>query len=405
MSLNVRPILSALSRNRTGAILVALEIAIALAVMVNAAWIVAQRIQLIEAPSGVDARDTFAIGVAPLTSHSDLAGALREDLAYLRSLPGVVSVAATSSIPLSRYGQGVSVAPDPGDQVPMTETRAMEIDSATLATLGVRIVAGRNFSAMDIRPPAKAFFHAYPEVLITEALAHRLFPGGNALGKPIYAGDDTPMTVIGITSDFIPSVPEPSSRGYDVLMFPQVPGHFGVYFCLVRTLPGRTVALLRTAQRHLAISNPDRILVLAQTLEFYRQRLDAENRNAVIFLTLVTVLILCVTCLGIFGLTAFNVSTRTKQIGIMRAVGARKRDVVAHFLIENAIVLISGVIIGCTLALGVGHWLSDQYQLPRLDLHFLTVGIIGLAVIGQLAALQPARLAASVPPSVATRTV
>ncbi|HEV2443614.1 MAG TPA: FtsX-like permease family protein [Steroidobacteraceae bacterium] len=405
MSLNVRPILSALSRNRTGAILVALEIAIALAVMVNASWIVAQRIAQIEAPSGIDARDTFAIGVARLTSHSDLAAALRADLAYLRSLPGVVAVTATSSVPLSRYGQGTSVSRDPGDQAVMTNTRAMDVDAATLDTLGVRIVAGRNFGAADILPLATTFFQPYPQVLITQSLADELFPDGKALGKPIYAGDNTPMTVIGITSNFIPSVPTATSRGYDVLMFPQVPGNYGVYFCLVRTRPGRTEALLHTAQRYLVTSNPDRIFVLAQTLQFYRQRLDAANRSVVIFLTLVTALILCVTCLGIFGLTTFNVSTRTKQIGTMRAVGARKRDVVVHFLVENAIVLIAGAIVGCMLTLGVGHWLTDQYQLPRLDLHFLGVGIVTLAVIGLLAAWQPARRAASVPPSVATRTV
>ncbi len=110
---------------------------------------------------------------------------------------------------------------------------------------------------------------------------------------------------------------------------------------------------------------------MAQTLEYYRQRVDAESRDMAVFLTLVTALILSVTCLGIFGLTSFNVSTRTKQIGTLRAVGARKRDVVAHFLIENAIILIAGALIGCTLALAVGYWLSDQYQLPRLDLHYL----------------------------------
>ncbi len=403
LNLNVRPVLSALLRNRTGAVLVALEIAIALAVMVNAAWIVAQRIQQIEAPSGLDARDTFAIGVARLSSHSDLGAALSEDMAYLRNLPGVVAVTATSSVPLSRYGQGTSVSADPGEQAPMTPTRSMQVDEATLDTLGVRIVAGRNFNATDIRPPAQGFFPMYSQVLITQSLAGKLFPGGHALGKPIYSGDNSPMTVIGITSNFIPSAPE--APGYDALLFPQVPGNYGVYFCLVRTVPGRTAALLRTAQRHLAVSNPDRIFIQAQTLEFYRQRLDAANRGVVIFLTLVTALILCVTCLGIFGLTTFNVSTRTRQIGTLRAVGARKRDVVAHFLIENAIVLIAGAIVGCTLTLGVGRWLTDQYQLPRLDLHFLAIGVLALAVIGQLAAWQPARRAAAVPPSVATRTI
>jgi putative ABC transport system permease protein len=403
MSLNVRPVLSALSRNRTGAILVALEIAIALAVMVNAAWIVAQRFRQIEAPTGLDVPNIFVIGVAALSSQSDLGAAQREDLAYLRSLPGVVAATATSSVPLSPYGQGDSYSRDPGPQAPSINVRSMQMGEQGLKTLGVHIIAGRNFTPMDILPLTKSYNQTYPQVLITRALAHELFPGGDALGKAIYAGNDSPMTIIGITSDFIPSVYTTTS--YNAVMYPQTPGNYGVYFCLVRTQPGKTQALMQTALEHLAPSNPTRVVFLADTLGYYQQLLDAENRDVAIFLTLVTALILSVTCLGIFGLTAFNVSTRTKQIGTLRAVGARKRDVVAHFLIENAMVLIAGVLVGCTLALGVGYWLSDQYQLPRLDLNYLVIGVLGLAVIGQLAAWQPARRAASVPPSVATRTV
>jgi putative ABC transport system permease protein len=403
MTLNVRPVLSALSRNRTGAVLIALEIAIALAVMVNASWIVTQRVRQIEAPSGVDTRETFAIGFASLSSHSDLGAAQREDIAYLRSLPGVVSATATSSVPLSPIGQGTGLSPDPGPAAPMTWTRAMDVDQTTLRTLGVHILAGRNFDAGAILPLSKALSQTYPQVLVTQSLARKLFPAGNALGRPVYAGDDNPMTIVGITSNFIPSVQ--ATPGYDAVLFPQVPGNYGFYFCLVRTLPGKTGAILRTAERHLAASNPGRVLLFAHSLVYFRQSLDAENRNVVIFLTVITALILCVTCLGIFGLTTFNVSTRTKQIGTLRAVGARRRDVVAHFMIENAIILIAGAAIGCALALGVGRWLSDQYSLPRLDLHFLGIGVLALAVIGQLAAWQPARRAASVPPSVATRTV
>jgi putative ABC transport system permease protein len=405
MNLNVRPILSALTRNRTGAILIALEIAIALAVMVNATWIVAQRVQQIEEPSGFDDRDMFAIGVSALSSHSDLGLARREDLAYLRSLPGVVAASATSSVPLSSYGQGTSLSPLPGANAPMTWTRMMEADEATLDTLGVRIVAGRNFSAGDIRPLTKGFFEAYPEVIVTKSLADKLFPDGNAVGKPIYSGDNNPMTIVGVTSNFIPSVPDVDAPAYDAMLVPQAAGDFGVYFCLVRTRPGMTAALLQTAERHLATSNLDRVTFSAQTLPYYRARLDAASRDMAIFLTVVTALILSVTCLGIFGLTTFNVSTRTKQIGTMRAVGARRRDIVMHYLVENAFVLLTGGAVGCALALGVGQWLSDQYQLPRLDLHFLAIGVVGLAVIGQLAAWHPARRAAAVPPSVATRTV
>jgi putative ABC transport system permease protein len=403
MSLNVRPVVSALQRNRTGALLVALEIAIALAVMVNSAWIVAQRFAEIDRPTGIDQRDTFVIAVAGLTSHFDVAAAERDDLAYLRSLPGVVAATASSAVPLAKEGQGGGVSAHPGERSDSVQMRSMQMDEQGLRTLGVHIVAGRNFEAADIRPVSHDLFLEEPEVLITQSLARRLFPRGDALGKPIYEGGNSPMTVIGITSDFLSSVYGP--RTYHVVMYPQAPGNYGAYFCLVRTRPGKTEALLQTATRHMATSNLDRTIFFARTLEYYKEQLDAQDRHTAIFLMTVTILILSVTCLGIFGLTTFNVSTRTKQIGTLRAVGARKRDIVAHFLMENAIILAAGALAGCTLALGVGYWLSDQYQLPRLDLHYLAIGVLGLAIIGQLAAWQPARRAASVPPSVATRTI
>jgi putative ABC transport system permease protein len=124
-----------------------------------------------------------------------------------------------------------------------------------------------------------------------------------------------------------------------------------------------------------------------------------------IFLLTVTALVIAVTSLGVFALATFNVSTRTKQIGTRRAVGARRRDVVRYFMVENALITGTGVLVGCGLALAAGYWLSVHYALPRLELYYLVGGVLALWGIGQLAARQPARRAAEVPPSVATRTV
>jgi putative ABC transport system permease protein len=115
--------------------------------------------------------------------------------------------------------------------------------------------------------------------------------------------------------------------------------------------------------------------------------------------------VIAVTALGVFALATFNVSTRTKQIGTRRAVGARRRDIVRYFLIENGLIMSGGVLTGCALALVAGFWLSVHYALPRLDLYYLVGGVLALWGLGQLAAWQPARRAAAVPPSVATRTV
>lgn len=402
MQLNPRPVISALVRNRTGAILIALEIAIALAVMVNAAWIVAQRIHDIDRPTGLDQNNIFAIASAGFTARFDLASAEREDLAYLRSLPGVIAATATSAVPLSDIGQGDSIRRDPGQYSHAFDVRSMQIGAEGLQTLGVHIVAGRDFTATEIEPYSSDTSRPPAEVLVTQSFARRLFPGG-AVGRTIYDPNNDPMRIVGVTSDFVGSVYR--SPSYDGLLYPQVAGGYGVYFLMARTRPGKAGALMHVAERHMAAAIPDRVIFFAHTLGYYKQRLDAENRNMAIFLTTVTGLILAVTCLGIFGLTTFNVSTRTKQIGTMRAVGARRRDVVAYFMTENAVVLAAGTLLGCALALAVGYWLSSTYALPRLDLTYLGAGVLVLAGIGQLAAWQPARRAASVPPSVATQTV
>ncbi|MDE2449955.1 MAG: FtsX-like permease family protein [Gammaproteobacteria bacterium] len=405
MSLSIRPLLSSLLRSRTGAILVALQITIALAVMVNAIWIVSQRITEIEKPTGIDDRNMFVVAVAGLTSHFDLSSALAQDQDYLRSLPGVVAATATESVPLSGDGQSTELWVQPGQRGHSVDAGEMQLDTHGLKLLGTSLLSGRNFRPEEIQHFIPGQLDLTPAVaIVTRSLANALYPGESALGKALYEGGDKPVTIVGITRDFM----GPVGLGYPQYMeviYPQVPGAFGSYFLLVRTLPGRVDATMRVAGQHLATSNLDRVIFFTKSLAVLHRRMIAQNRNMAIFLATVTGLILGITCLGIFGLATYNVSTRTKQIGTRRAVGARKRDIIAYFMVENALILSTGVVAGCALALAMGYWLSVQYDLPRLDLYYLIGGVLFLWIVGQLAAWQPARRAASVSPSVATRTV
>jgi putative ABC transport system permease protein len=161
----------------------------------------------------------------------------------------------------------------------------------------------------------------------------------------------------------------------------------------------------RTLEEHLSASNPNRLIDWIRPLQRFKDRSYAADKNMEVFLVTVTTLLVAISMLGIFGLATFNVSTRTKQIGTRRAIGARRGDILRYFMVENAMVTTTGIAVGCALALGVGYWLSLQYQLPRLDLYYLVGGIPLLWTIGQLAVWQPARKASAVSPSVATRTV
>ena len=405
MTLSVRPLLSSLLRSRTGAILVAVQITIALAVMVNAVWIVSQRVAAIESPTGIDDSNMFVIAMAGLTSRFDLSSSLAQDLAYLRGMAGVIAATATETVPLTSDGQSTQLWREPGQRGGSVILGELQMDTQGLKTLGVSLVAGRNFRPDEIAPFAKGNLDELPAaIVVTRALAKTLFPGANAIGRVVYGADGAPITVIGITSDFVGPV-DMGNPPYEVAIYPQTPGAYGAYFCLVRTLPGRLDATLRTAQQHLANSNLNRVIFFAHPLSYYHQRMIAKNRNMAIFLSAITAMILAVTCLGIFGLATYNVSARTKQIGTRRAVGARKRDIIAYFMVENAFILCAGVLAGCALALALGYWLSVQYAIPRLNLYYLVGCVLFLWIIGQLAAWQPARRAASVPPSVATRTV
>jgi len=401
ISWNLRPIASALWRNRTGATLVALQIAIGLAVLVNAVYVVQQRVEKIGRPTGMDIDNVFVVGSAGFAKDFDYLGTMTEDLAYLRSLPGIVAASPANAIPLSGGGSstGITNVPNKEESEP---ANYFEMDEQSVAALGITLAAGRPFEANEILPPTQSS-EFVPQVILTKPLANALFPDGNALGKTVYDTLNSPATVIGIIENMHGAWP-----GWDkvdhVMLVPRLPTGPNVVY-MVRAKPGQRDALMRTVEEHLGSSNPGRLLRWVRPLSYFKDNSYLDDRNMAIFLVSVTSALLAITALGIFGLATFNVSTRVRQIGTRRAVGARRLDIVRHFLVENWMVTSAGVVAGAGLALGIGYWLSVKYELPRLDLYYLVGGFVAVWILGLLAAWQPARRASAISPAVATRTV
>lgn len=406
MTLNVRPILSALLRNRTGAVLVTMQVAIALAVLVNALYIVVQRAEKMRRPTGIDVDNILVVSSAGFTERFQVVPSIGEDLAWLRALPSVIAATATGAIPLSGGGENDSLVTRP--EARRTEFyNEVEIDEQGLAALGVTLIAGRNFRHDEIGPPltmgdASRFV---PEIIVSRALGARLFPGQNPLGKRVYDALNQTATIVGVVDPVMGSFPSFEHADW-VYFLPRMPNSaHGSLRYLVRTQPGQRDTVMRIAEAHLARSNPDRVIDWVRPLNYFRDLSYLGDRSMEIYLLTVTALLIAVTCLGIFALATFNVNTRTKQIGTRRAVGARRGDIIRHFMVENGLITSAGIVAGCALALAAGYWLSLEYALPRLNLYYLVGGVLLLWAIGQLAAWQPARRAAAVAPSVATRTV
>jgi len=402
---NIRPIASALWRNRTGALLVAFQIAIGLAVLVNAVYVVKQRVEKIGRPTGMDTPNMIWVASAGFAKNFDYDASWREDIATLRALPGVKAASVFSNIPLSGGGSSNGFQNRPGEIPPKEAVPGnnYDVDEQAIAALGVKIIAGRPFEAHEILPPSETF-ETSPQAIVTAAFAKELFPKDpNPLGKTFYDGLSKPITIVGIMEHM-----HGAWVGWDkldhVVLFPRIKsGPNAVY--LVRTEPGRRDAVMRDIEAKLGDSNPGRLLRWVRPFDYFINQSYLDDRNMAIFLVSVTSALLAITALGIFGLATFNVSTRIRQIGTRRAVGARKLDIVRHFLVENWMVTTAGIVAGCGAALGIGYWISVKYELPRLDLYYLVGGVIGIWLIGLAAALQPARRASGISPAVASRTV
>ena len=115
--------------------------------------------------------------------------------------------------------------------------------------------------------------------------------------------------------------------------------------------------------------------------------------------------LLLVTALGIIGLASFWVQQRTKQIGVRRALGATRGQILRYFQTENFLLASIGIALGMLLAFAINQLLMGKYEMARLPLYYLPAGALLLWTLGQLAVYAPARRAASVPPAVATRSV
>ncbi len=403
---DIRPILSALLRSRAGALLVAVQVAITLALVVNATYITMQRIAIIREPTGMDVPNIFVVSTAGFTSRFHFHGSVNEDLAYLRSLSGVVAAAFMTPVPLTDSGNGLFLFSKPQNKGTVKLTQIIDTDEQGLEALGLHLVEGRPFVRNDVAATsATQPFAIPPEMIVTRAWAKIMFPHGGALGGTIYSPTDAPGRIIGIV-DHLQDVPG-NDLSEMVALVPMIPStvYGASYFYVVRTAPGRRDELMKLVEAHLASSNRERVIDWVKPLTYFKSRNDAANRALAVCLATITALLLAVSALGAFGLASYNVSSRTKQIGVRRALGGRRRDLVRYFMVENGLITGAGILFGSALALGVGYWLAVEEALPPLDLYYLIGGVLALYALGQLAAWYPARTAAKVPPAVATRTV
>ncbi|WP_266156577.1 ABC transporter permease [Dyella silvatica] len=402
--MEVLPILSALRRNPVGAVLIVLQIALTLAIVCNALFIAEQQVQRMARPSGVDEANIFSFYNLWGDNSSDFKSRVQTDLATLRALPGVEDAMVTLGLPLLGGGYHFTVALNAEDVKGITETTLYPVDDHGLKTLGVHLVAGRWFTSSEVADLDRD--HENPDsaavVVVTQALATRLFPNGSALGRPIYLGKN-PSTIIGIVEQMQASN---VSTATDIAEFSVLApflwqGATSLY--VVRAKPGQRDAVLQAAQKALVTVSRTRVLGKVSTFEETRADAYRPLRSMALILGYVSVLLLLITGLGIVGLTSYWVSQRRRQIGIRRALGARRIDILTYFHTENFLVVGVGAVIGVILANVANSFIVDHYEMARMPQTYIAISALIVLSLGQLSVLWPSLRAANISPVMATQ--
>ena len=406
--MEIGPIWRALLRHKSSYILIALQIAVTMALMVNAISIVQERTRLMARPSGVDEDNIFQLYSTGFDPELEYQAMVAEDLDAIRNFPGVVNAVMTNSVPLRQGGWSQGLKTEPGDENDGVGVAIYFVDEHGIDTFDVDLVAGRNFQPTEIVWFDPDGGPKWPgTVVITRAMASELFPDlaapEEAVGKVAYIENDIPVTIIGVIDRM--QAPWKGWSGVERSML--TPMKRGVSFAryVIRTEPGQRDEVIPQIEKMLAESRFGRIIDGTRTMTEIRHRAYLDDSAMIKLLVFIVALLTGITSLGIVGLASFSVARRTKQIGTRRALGATRRAILRYFLLENFLISSVGVVSGAVLAVGLNIWMVQAFDLTPMAWYVVPVAMLVLWIVGQAAVYGPARRASFVSPAIATRAV
>ena len=394
---------------RARRVLVISELAGAAMLLVAAGLLMRSYVQLQHVEPGFTPTGVTTFNVAlPIARYGDPASPrtfVSALLSRLQAEAGVESAAVAMGVPFT------------GDRNTLTGFRhegQADPDSATMPTASLRIVSPHYFEAMKIplrdgRPlDSRDTATSQEVVVVNERTARRFFPGQNPVGRQIRIGASLarearsgPKTIIGVVGDVKYGGLDEDTPAEIYLPYEQHP--VDAFTIAVRTATDRTVSI--PALRH-AVAELDPLLPLAniKSLTTLVDASLADRRFTMMVLLTFAIIAVALSVIGMYGVLAYLVGQRRREIGLRLAIGASPADVVWLFVREGAALTVVGVSAGLAGALAAGRWISSLlYGVTPADPATLAIVVCALSGAAALATYVPARRAAHVDPTEALR--
>ena len=392
--------------NRTRSVLVVAEVALALMLLVGAGLLVRSFVALATVDPGFDPANVLTVELnLPRSQYSDptAANALFDQvLARTGGRPVVEAVGLVSSLPLTP-GESLIAFRLQGEAAPsgpdeMTAARPQIVSSGYLEAMGLRLVAGRFISDQDTASSPRVF-------VVNEAFASAYFPTGEVVGQRLNMGRGEPSQIVGVVGDVhhrgLDSGPQPE------LYFSFRQSFFGMgppRVSIVARTTGDPLALVPFLRQDILDLNPNLPIDNVMTMEDRLSSSVAQPQFYALVLGVFAASALALAMVGVYGVLAYNVSRRGREIGLRMALGAddgRIRDLV----IRQGVLLVGvGVAVGLAGALVTARVLESLlFGVTTFDLPTLIVVPVLLVMVAIAACYLPASRATRVDPMDALR--
>ncbi|MBA3804227.1 MAG: ABC transporter permease [Acidobacteria bacterium] len=393
-------------RRRLRDLLVIMEFALALPLLVGAGLMISSFMRLQQVKSGFDSDHLLTMRVPlPVQKYPKMEQAIsfnQEMVRRIQTLPGVQSASVTSNLPLDNFIDSnnfdlESHPTPPGQSQEVAEN--MSVGADYFRTMGIHLLKGRYLTEQDTMDTP-------PVMVISEAMAKRYFPNGDATGQRLKTGGCTECdwtTIVGVVGDV-------KDRGLNTdnvpamyLPFVQEPGNIRMMNLVLRT-EGDPASMAAAVRREVNTIDPDLALADIKTMDQLMSESLGQSRYRGVLLGIFAMVALILAAVGIYGVIAYAISQRTREIGIRIALGARRWDVFKLVVGHGMILSLIGVAIGVAVSLALTRFLSSLlYGVSNTDPLTFSSVVLLLISVALLACAIPARGATRVDPMVALR--
>ena len=407
-------------------LLVVSQMAASLTLLLVISYIVFGMERTMSNASGFDSQNIQLISIDPVRDGYSVSQARQlypKLLDRVKSLPGIVSATWTEAIPMQPSGRDTATTSTDGSRRVDQATKYI-VGCDYFRTMGVAILRGRGFTAMDEKSRLRP-------VVVSEAFARAVFRNHDPIGRKLslngmngatfglmggsafdYRANtpDEPYEVVGVATDVLESpVEKPDPAVYLPMTAEDYakPTFQGITLA-TRTSPGIDAASMVQAQ--ISEIDPKLTTFNARSMPDWIEQLMFVVKIGLWSYGLMGVFGLALASVGLAGVTAYSVSSRTHEIGIRLALGARSNDILRMIMAEGATLIAVGALIGISLAVLTMHVMvasmdpvSQSFQNSESDLRIAAGSLGVLIMVGLLACYLPARRSGRVDPAVALR--